>query len=135
MLLAATDTFGAKDVPLSPSVNVPAEPAVLLITILVTTVVVVEGTVYSVADDVANAPRPSALVTVAISYYPFVQIAPIRMSVNSSLILPVLLSTTSVNPEIVVIVTPDVTTVVPSVGAEYPATDAHWVPVPVDCKY
>ena len=40
------------------------------------------------------------------------------MSVSWSVTLPGPLSTTSVNPEIVVIVTPEVTTVVPSVGAE-----------------
>ena len=69
MLLAATATVVANDVPLRARVNVPAEPAVFVMTMLVTTAVVAEGTVYSVADDVANAPRPSALDVVAISYY------------------------------------------------------------------
>ncbi len=41
-------------------------------------------------------------------------------SVSSSATLPGPLSTTSVRPVIVVIVAPEVTTVVPSVGAEYP---------------
>ena len=40
------------------------------------------------------------------------------MSVNSSWMLPAPLSTMSVNPEIVVIVVADVTTVVPNVGAK-----------------
>ena len=69
MLLAGIDTADAIAVPLRLSVNVPAEPAVLAITMLVTTAVVADGTVYSVALDVANAPRPNALVVVAISYY------------------------------------------------------------------
>ena len=46
------------------------------------------------------------------------------MSVNSSWMLPTPLRTTSVNPEIVVIVVADVTTVVPNVGARYPAGGA-----------
>jgi hypothetical protein len=71
ILLAAQATVVASDTPARPSVKVPAEPAVLVITILVTTVVVAEGTVYSVADDVANAPRASAFEVVAISYYTF----------------------------------------------------------------
>ena len=57
------------------------------------------------------------------------------MSVSSSLILPGPFKTISVNPEIVVIVAPDVSAVDPSVGAEYPVTVAHWTPVPVVCKY
>jgi hypothetical protein len=68
-LLAATATVVAIDVPASESVNVPADPAVFAITILVTTVVVAAGTVYSVAEDVAKAPRASALDVVAINYY------------------------------------------------------------------
>jgi hypothetical protein len=43
--LAATYTVVARLVPLSPRVNVPAEPAVLVIIIFVTTAVVEEGTV------------------------------------------------------------------------------------------
>jgi hypothetical protein len=41
----------------------------------------------------------------------------------------------SVNPEIVVIVTPDVTTVVPSVGALYPATVPQDDVVPSVVRY
>ena len=78
MLLAAQATVVASDVPLRASVNVPAVPAVLVITILVTTVVVAEGTVYSVPDDVANAPRPNALVVVAISYYLSFRVRPLE---------------------------------------------------------
>lgn len=43
--LAATVTFSAMRVPLSDIVNVPADPAVLVTTISVTTVVVADGTV------------------------------------------------------------------------------------------
>jgi nitrate/nitrite transporter NarK len=71
MLLAATATVVAIDTPSSDSENVPAVPAVLAITMLVITVLVADGTVYSVADDVANAPRASAFEIVAISYYTF----------------------------------------------------------------
>ena len=48
---------------------VTAEVVGLQITILVTTVVVELGTVYSVVLDVAAAVRASTLVIVAISYY------------------------------------------------------------------
>jgi uncharacterized tellurite resistance protein B-like protein len=66
MLLAGIDTADAIAIPLSASVNVPAEAAVLAITILLTTVVVADGTVYRVADDVAKAALASALVVVGI---------------------------------------------------------------------
>ena len=69
MLLAAMDTVVAIDIPASDNVKVPAEPAVLAITMFVTIAVVADGTVYSVAEDVAKAPRASALDVVAISYY------------------------------------------------------------------
>ena len=49
--------------------NVPAEAAVFVIAILLTTVVVEAGTVYKVPDVVANAARASALVVVAMIYY------------------------------------------------------------------
>jgi len=58
--------------PLRDRVNVPAELEVFVTPILVTTVVVDAGTVYSVVLDVAAAVLASALVVVAISYYPFV---------------------------------------------------------------
>jgi hypothetical protein len=45
MLLAGIDTADAIATPLSASVNVPAVPAVLAITILLITVVVADGTV------------------------------------------------------------------------------------------
>jgi len=50
---------------------VPADAAVLATAMLVITVVVDDGTVYSVATDVAAAVLASALVIVAISYYLF----------------------------------------------------------------
>jgi type IV secretory pathway VirB3-like protein len=51
-------------------VNVPADPAVLTTIISVTTAVVEDGTVYKVVVVVVvAAPRKSALVSVAISYY------------------------------------------------------------------
>ena len=68
MLLAGTDTADAIATPLSASVNVPAVPAVLVTTMLLTTVVVAEGTVYRVVLDVAAAVRASTLVVVAIVY-------------------------------------------------------------------
>jgi len=52
-------------------VKVPAEPAVLATAMLVITVVVDAGTVYSVATDVAAAALTRAFDTVAISYYAF----------------------------------------------------------------
>jgi hypothetical protein len=67
--LAAIAVVVNKDVPFKPIVKVAADAAVLVTTMLVTTVVVDAGTVYSVALDVANALRASALLTVAISYY------------------------------------------------------------------
>jgi hypothetical protein len=57
------------DTPFRPSVNVAADAAVFVTTILVTTVVVDAGTVYSVPLDVAAAALASTLVVVAISYY------------------------------------------------------------------
>jgi hypothetical protein len=50
-------------------VNVPADAAVLATAMLVTTAVVDDGTVYSVATDVAADVLTRALLTVAISYY------------------------------------------------------------------
>jgi len=67
--LAATAVVVCSATPLSAMVNVPAEPAVLVTPMLVTTVVVDAGTVYRVVDDVAAAVRASTLVVVAISYY------------------------------------------------------------------
>jgi hypothetical protein len=54
---------------LSASVNVAAVPAVFVTAIFETTVVVDEGTVYSVVLDVAAAVLASTFVNVAISYY------------------------------------------------------------------
>jgi hypothetical protein len=62
----APDTSAA---PFRFSVKVPAEPAVLVTTISVTTEVVADGTVYSVVLLVEAAPRNIALEVVAISYY------------------------------------------------------------------
>jgi hypothetical protein len=57
-------------VPARAIVNVPAVPAVLVTAMLVTIVVVEEGTVYRVVPTVVvAAPRNSTLVFVAISYY------------------------------------------------------------------
>jgi len=67
--LAPTVTVVAIDTSSRSNVNEPAVLVVLVTTMLVITVVVDAGTVYSVADDVAKAPRASALVVVAISYY------------------------------------------------------------------
>ncbi len=50
-------------------VNVPADAAVLATAMLVITVVVDDGTVYSVATDVAADALTRAFDTVAISYY------------------------------------------------------------------
>jgi hypothetical protein len=50
-------------------VNVPAVDVLLHTAILVTTVVVLDGTVYRVVLDVAAAVLARALVVVAISYY------------------------------------------------------------------
>jgi len=66
---APTVTVVAIDTSSSSKLNVPAEPAVLVTTMLVTTVVVDAGTVYRVVLDVAAAPLKSALDVVAISYY------------------------------------------------------------------
>jgi|SanBayMetagenome_1026888.scaffolds.fasta_scaffold14945_2 hypothetical protein len=69
-LKAPTDTVVAIDTSSRAIVNVPADPAVLTTIISVTTVVVEEGTVYNVVVVVVvAAPRKSALVNVAISYY------------------------------------------------------------------
>jgi hypothetical protein len=60
--LAATETVVAKLVPANPIVKVPALAAVLVIEILVTTAVVLAGTVYSVvAVFVVAAPRNKVL--------------------------------------------------------------------------
>jgi hypothetical protein len=59
----------AIETPSKVSVNVAAVAAVFVTKMLVITVVVDEGTVYRVVLDVAAAPRNSALVNVAISYY------------------------------------------------------------------
>jgi hypothetical protein len=68
VVLAAIAVVVNSDTPFRPSVNVPADAAVLVTTMLLTTVVVAEGTVYKVVLDVAAAVRASALVTVAIVY-------------------------------------------------------------------
>lgn len=86
------------------------------ITILDTTVVVADGTVYKVALDVAAAVRASTLVVVGIDLYLSYR-APMISKASSSATLPGPLRTTSVSPLIVEIVVPEVTTVVPSVGA------------------
>jgi hypothetical protein len=51
-----------------PIVNVPADPAVLVIAILLTTVVVEAGTVYNTVLDVAAAVLARTLVVVGIFY-------------------------------------------------------------------
>ena len=75
--LAAKAVVVNSDTPFRPSVNVAAELAVLVTTMLVTTVVVDAGTVYSVALDVAAAVRASTLVVVAISYYLSFRVRPL----------------------------------------------------------
>jgi hypothetical protein len=77
------DEFAARDAPeitATPSsviVKVAADAAVLATTMLVTTAVVSDGTVYSVADDVAAAVLARALVVVAICYTSFVSRVPL----------------------------------------------------------
>ncbi len=66
-----TVTVVAIDTSSKSIVNVAVEEEVLVTSILVTTVVVAEGTVYRVVLDVAAAPRNRAFDTVAISYYLF----------------------------------------------------------------
>jgi hypothetical protein len=68
-VLAAIAVVVNSDVPFNASVKVPADAAVLVTTMLVTTVVVDAGTVYRVVLDVAAAALARALLTVAISYY------------------------------------------------------------------
>ena len=68
--LAPTATAVAMLVPFNANVKVAEDVAVFVTTMLVTTVVVADGTVYNVVPvDVVAAPRNSALVVVAISYY------------------------------------------------------------------
>ena len=67
------------DTPFRPRVNVPADAAVLVTTMLLTTVVVAEGTVYRVVDVVAAAVRARTLVTVAISYYLSFRVRPLEV--------------------------------------------------------
>ena len=75
MLFAGIETAEASATPPKASVNVPADPAVFETTIFETTVVVDDGTVYSVvAVFVVAAVLDSALVTVGI-YYSFVAIS------------------------------------------------------------
>jgi hypothetical protein len=75
MLFAATATAEARPTPPRASVNVPADPAVFATTMLETTVVVDDGTVYSVvAVFVVAAVLASAFVTVGI-YFSFVAIS------------------------------------------------------------
>ena len=66
--LAAIDTLPSRSIALRVSDAVTADPVGLQITMLLTTVVVAEGTVYRVVLVVAAAVRASALVTVAIAY-------------------------------------------------------------------
>jgi len=67
---APTRTVVAKLVPPRAMVKVPEELAVLVITMLVTTAVVAEGTVYKVVEVVVvAAPRNKVLDIVAINYY------------------------------------------------------------------
>jgi hypothetical protein len=66
--LAAIDTLPSRSIALIVIDAVTADPVGLQITMLLTTVVVAEGTVYRVVLVVAAAVRASALVTVAIVY-------------------------------------------------------------------
>jgi hypothetical protein len=66
---AAIDVVVCKETSFSNSVNVPDDPAVFVTAIFETTVVVADGTVYSVVLLVAAAVRASIFVVVAISYY------------------------------------------------------------------
>jgi hypothetical protein len=67
---APTATVVAKLVLPRPKVKVPLELSVLVTTMLVTTAVVAEGTVYRVVEVVVvAAPRNKVLDIVAISYY------------------------------------------------------------------
>jgi hypothetical protein len=69
VVFAAMAAVVCRLVPASPSVKVPAVPAVLVTAMLLTIVVVAEGTVYKVvAVLVVAAPRNSALVDVGIDY-------------------------------------------------------------------
>jgi len=67
--LAAIATVLNRSTPSKVIVNVAAVAAELVTTMLLITVVVDDGTVYSVALDVAAAVRASALVSVAINSY------------------------------------------------------------------
>jgi hypothetical protein len=67
--LAATDTLPKRSIALIVIDAVTADVVGLQITMLVTTVVVADGTVYRVVLDVAAAVLASTLLTVAISYY------------------------------------------------------------------
>ena len=106
-------------------VTVDEEPAVLDTTMFVTTVVVADGTVYSVVPVlVVAAARDSTLVVVAISYYlPYIQ-APMSVMSTMSCSYPLASSdacvadTILVKPLIVVTVEPEPIDVEPSVGAE-----------------
>jgi hypothetical protein len=71
VVFAAIAVVVCKFVPARPNVNVLADPEVFVTVIFVTTVVVADGTVYSVVPTVVvAAPRKSALVVVvAINYY------------------------------------------------------------------
>jgi hypothetical protein len=68
---APTVTVVAIETSSRSKLNVPDVPAVLVTTMLVTTVVVDAGTVYRVVLDVAAAPLARAFEIVAISYYTF----------------------------------------------------------------
>jgi hypothetical protein len=79
-------------------VNVAAEVALLHTAILVTTVVVEDGTVYRVVLDVAAAVLASALDVVAISYYlPFLYLESI-MSSTCRLVTSVVVGTVVAEP-------------------------------------
>jgi hypothetical protein len=67
--LAARDTPESKSLPSRVTVKVAEEVDVFVTAMLVTTVVVDDGTVYRVVEDVAAAVLARATVVVAISYY------------------------------------------------------------------
>ncbi len=77
-VLAAIDTLPRMSIALIVIEAVTADPVGLQITILVTTAVVAEGTVYRVVLDVAAAVRARTLDVTAISYCTFPSIDPLR---------------------------------------------------------
>lgn len=129
--------------PVVPILIVVVEPVVPLVPILIVLVpeVVAPVKIFIVPAEVTAVP-PTVIVPVVTA--PPIAIVPVVNPVFHNAAVPVvvkdvfivsMVGVVRVSPAIVVTVDPEDIVVEPIVGAEYPETDVHLTPVPVDSKY